>query len=408
MKPFRFFLTRIFLRKPLLAAITLILLFIANYTTFTVARTVVSTAEGRQEVARFEAPGTFIANLDPAAKNDLNDISTDSLQSVYNRLAADYEYALFTDGYITDLPNSRKIEVPVAYMNQKYNELNGFTVAEGSGLSFSPDFNKSDEIPVLVGKGLAADYPVGAKFSMLDPATDRTLRYIVSGILATNSAHSNLYALDSKQYYNFSVVVPVTESYIKSTGTAFKINALMDLTLTNTTRSEVTSLGTYIEQLISLKFNFFSQQDNINFYNKHFGSAMFTLVLVTTLLVLLIVALSVYSSLAGVKIMMREFTISILAGLSYKKFRRLIATYYALLALLTTSALTVLVAYSRYASWLKKDADLITYGFGGGLISMDWMALLSALLVNIILVTVVTQVTTWRIKRVPISIGILQ
>ena len=139
MKVFRFFLSRVFLNKPILVACVLLLLFMANYIAFSTARTIVSTQEGVAEMARLDANGTFIANLDPDSDIDPSGISDESLQEVYGLLGRKYEYALFTDGYISSLPNSQGVEVPVSYLNQRYDELNGFAISEGSGLHFDHD-----------------------------------------------------------------------------------------------------------------------------------------------------------------------------------------------------------------------------------------------------------------------------
>jgi len=213
MKAFHFFLTRIFLRKPIFAIGTLTLLFLANYIVFSTARTVFSAREGYEQMARINAEGTFMASLDPDATVDVDSSSKESIQSVYDVLDDRYEYAFYTDGYITDLANSHGVEVPVGYMNQRYNELNGFSVAKGDGLTFDYSLDQGEAIPVLVGRGLADDYPLGSQFTMHDPALGRELTVRVVGIIAENSSHSILYAPDLKQYHNFSVVIPVLNNH---------------------------------------------------------------------------------------------------------------------------------------------------------------------------------------------------
>lgn len=231
MKAFHFFLTRIFLRKPIFAIGTLTLLFLANYIVFSTARTVFSAREGYEQMARINAEGTFMASLDPDATVDVDSSSKESVQSVYDVLDDRYEYAFYTDGYITDLANSHGVEVPVGYMNQRYNELNGFSVAKGDGLTFDYSLDQGEAIPVLVGRGLADDYPLGSQFTMHDPALGRELTVRVVGIIAENSSHSILYAPDLKQYHNFSVVIPVNRAFIEQADASFKLNGLMDLIL---------------------------------------------------------------------------------------------------------------------------------------------------------------------------------
>lgn len=408
MKVFRFFLARVFLRKPILVAVLLALIFATNYIAFTATRTLVSTTEGASEVARFNVPGTFIGNLDPESVVDFDKISDAAISDVYHRVENDFSFALFTDGYIAQIPNERDVEVPVAYMNQKYSELNGFRIAARKGLDFQYELNKSNSIPVIVGTGLADQYPMGSELSLVDPGLNKEVRYRVTGILERDSSHSNLYALDSKQYYNFSVIVPVTDSFIEQAQTSFKINGLMDLTLTDTTRPKAQELGRYIEDKIALKLNFFSQQENIDFYNQYFGSSMAFLSVISTVLLVAIMLLAVWSSLAGVRVMVREFTINLLVGLSYRRFRRLLLGYYGLLSSVALLAVFVMVVFSRYATWERKDASFMTYGIAGGLMEMDWIALAAAALANLILVFIVSQCVVWKIWRVPISVGVLQ
>lgn len=407
MKAFHFFLTRIFIRKPIFAIGTLTLLFLANYTVFSMARTVFSAREGYEQMARINAEGTFMANLDPDATVDVDSSSKESIQSVYDVLDDRYEYAFYTDGYITDLANSHGVEVPVGYMNQRYNELNGFSVAKGDGLTFDYSLDQGEAIPVLVGRGLADDYPLGSQFTMHDPALGRELTVRVAGIITENSSHSIIYAPDLKQYHNFSVVMPVNRAFIEQADAPFKLNGLMDLILVDADRTGVSELGAYVDRTIGVKFNYYSRQDNIDFYNQYLVSSTSSLLVVSGALLVLIIVLSVWGSLASVRVMVRDFTINVLVGLSYAKVRRLLFSYYAGLSLLALLAVLAIAAYSRYDAWQGKSAFLMTYGCAG-LIGMDWLALLVALLLDLFLVTVVVQTISWRLRRVPISAGVLQ
>lgn len=407
MKAFHFFLTRIFLRKPIFAIGTLTLLFLANYTVFSTARTVFSAREGYEQMARINAEGTFMASLDPDATVDVDSSSKESIQSVYDVLDDRYEYAFYTDGYITDLAKSHGVEVPVGYMNQRYNELNGFSVAKGDGLTFDYSLDQGEAIPVLVGRGLADDYPLGSQFTMHDPALGRELTVRVVGIIAENSSHSILYAPDLKQYHNFSVVIPVNRAFIEQADAPFKLNGLMDLILVNTNRAGVSELGAYVDRTIGVKFNYYSRQDNIEFYNQYLVSSTSSLLVVSGALLVLTIVLSVWGSLASVRVMVRDFTINVLVGLSYAKVRRLLFSYYAGLSLFALLAVLAMAAYSRYDAWQGKSAFLMTYGCAG-LVGMDWLALLVALLLDLFLVTVVVQTISWRLRRVPISVGVLQ
>ncbi|WP_166984698.1 peptide ABC transporter permease [Canibacter zhoujuaniae] len=408
MSIFKFFFLRVFLRKPLLSLTVFLLLLAGNYIAFTTVRTIVSTIEGAQEASRLTSSEIVVSNLDPNSNLDFEKITETRLQEIYNFLSSKYEYGLFTDGYIVDLPNRYDVEIPAVYMNQTYSNLNGFAIASGEGITFESRVESSDLIPVLVGRGLTEDYPVGSTFTMVDPVLHMPKEYVVKGILAENTAHSNLYALDSKQYYNFSIVVPVTEDFIEKTDLAFKLNGLMDLVLINATAQEIKELQSYIKQIIAVDFNYFSEQQNIDFYNQYFKSSINFLAVVSVILLVAIILLSVWSSLISVRTMIREFTINLLVGLSYKKFRRIFFSYYAGLSLLALIVIFVLAAYSRQSFWIKKDAYFMTYGSFGGLIFMDWVGITAALIVDVLIAVVVSKIAVYRVKRIPITVGVLQ
>ncbi|AOZ72075.1 peptide ABC transporter permease [Boudabousia tangfeifanii] len=408
MKIFRFFLVRIFFKKPIVAVTMLVLLLLTNYIAFSTTRTIVSTSEGYSQVSRLNVPGVYIANLDPNSDIDIDSIKVKSMQDVYDRLNDTYRYGLFTDGYIVDLKNSYDIKVPLAYMNEKYAELNPFECAEGSGLTYQYSLDSETVLPVLIGRGLADEYPVGTQFGVHDPVLDREIQYKVSGILKENSAHSNLYALDSKQYYNFSIVVPINETFIKEANIPFKINGLMDLVVTDTNKREISKLADDIHKTVGIKLNFYSQQENIDFYNEYFVSSLWFLCIVTAILLAILVIVSVWSSLVAVKLMIKDFTINLLVGLSYSGVRKVFYGFYLTLTSISLTGICAVAAYYRYQSWIFKDPLFITFGFAGGLVMMDWLALLVALLVDLFLSLVIVQVLMWRIKRVPISVGVLQ
>lgn len=408
MKVFTFFLTRIFLRKPLLVVAMLLLLGMANYIGFSTSRTIVSTLEGYEQASNINSPDTYVANLDPESNIDVNTVVDPSIQAIYDRLDKDYRFGLFTDCYVLPLANSRNIEASAAYMNQTYADLNGFKITEGSGLSFNYDLNSGAVIPVLVGKGLASEYPIGKQFSLRDPALEQDVTLEVSGVLDANSSHSNLYALDSKQYYNFSIIIPVNRDFIAKASISFKINGLMDLIVTDSGRREVSALAEYIDQQINAKFNFSSQQENIEFYNEYFVSSMIFLSVISLVLLLVIIVLAVWSSLVGVRLMLREFTINLLVGLSYRKVRGLLYVYYSIMSLIALLCIFAFTSYSRFSSWGSRDASFITLGFAGGLIRMDWLGLLSAFVLDVLFTVIIVFVINWRLRQVPISVGVLQ
>jgi len=69
--------------------------------------------------------------------------------------------------------------------------------------------------------------------------------------------------------------------------------------------------------------------------------------------------------------------------------------------------LFVIIAFNRYGYWIRKDAIFATYGLFG-LISMDWFALLVVLLINLMIGLTIVELTLRKIKKIPISVGVLE
>ena len=71
MKIFKFIISKIFLRKAILGICVMLLLCMANYITFTAARSILSTFQGYQETKYVNQEGVYIANLDPDSHIDM-------------------------------------------------------------------------------------------------------------------------------------------------------------------------------------------------------------------------------------------------------------------------------------------------------------------------------------------------
>lgn len=86
MKIFKFFITKIFLRKALIVLSVLMLIFLSNYLVFIAARSTVSTLQGYDEMKHLNQPDSYIANLDPNSDMDMGKIDINDTQKVYDYL----------------------------------------------------------------------------------------------------------------------------------------------------------------------------------------------------------------------------------------------------------------------------------------------------------------------------------
>lgn len=405
MKIFKFIISKIFLRKAILGIGMIILLCMANYITFTAARSILSTFQGYQETKYINQEGVYIANLDPNSHIDMNVINENGTQVVYDYLNNNFNYAFFTDGFIVSVPNIDDMEISLGYMNEEYYKLNQFELSQGTELDF--DYQFDEEIPVLIGKGLGKTYPVGSIIKIEESVLGRPINLKVQGILKQNTYHSNYYALNSKTYYNFSILFPVNKEFINNANMDLKLNGLMDLTILKTTKEEIADLSEVIKDNMGLKFNFFSQKENYDYFNEYYLHSLKIISIITLILLIVITCLTIWNALVSVRLMLKDFTINLLVGLSYSKLRKIFYSYFGIISFINLTIIFIITAFSRYGCWLRKDATFATYGLFG-LIGMDCLALLVVLLSDIIIGVVIVENMLRKIKKVPISVGVLQ
>lgn len=403
MKVFKFITTKIFLRKAILGIGLVLLLFMSNYVTFTVARSIISVAQGYEETKDINQKDTYIANLDP--NSQINTISEDEIQAVYDYINVNFKYAFYTDGFIESVPKIDDTKILFGYMNEEYYNLYKFQLSQGKDLYF--DYQFDDEIPVLVGEGLSKTYPVGSKIKIEKSIIGQPITLKVQGILKKNAYHSNYYALNSKIYYNFSILVPINKEFINRANMDLKLNGLMDLIVIKSTRDETIHLSNFIKNNLGLKFNFFSQEENYDYFNNYYIQSLKIMIIITLILLIVMTCLSLWNALVSVRLMLKDFTINLLVGLSYSKLRQIFYSYFGLLSFINVIIIFIITAFSRYGYWLRKETNIVTYGLFG-LIEMDWLGLLCVVILNIIIVIIISENMLRKIKKVPISLGVLQ
>lgn len=406
MKILIFFMTRIFLKRWILVMGMIMLLFLANYLSFTAARSFISTFQGYQEMETLNQEGTYIANLDPNSEADFDKIEIDDTQKVYEYLNNNYTYALQADGFITSLHNKYEMEVSFNYINEEAYKINQFRLSQGNHLNFNYKFNK-EKIPVLVGAGLAKTYPVGSDIKITDPVTQQSVNLNVQGVLEKNTYRSNFYAPDSKSYFNFSIILPINEGFIQSAGLDLHVNGLMDIVLLDSTKEKAMNLSEFIQENLGLEFNFFNQKENFDYFEDSYVNSFKIICIITFILLIIIVCLAFWNTLMSIRVMIKDFTINLLVGLSYSKLRVIFYSYFGILFFINLAIIFVITAFNRYGFWLKKDLTFATYGIFG-LINMDWIALLIVLFIDLIIGATIVELTLKKIKSIPISMGVLK
>lgn len=408
MKIFKFFVKNIFLRKLLIALCTLLLIFLSNYLVFISSRSVISTLQGFDEIKHLNQEKSYISNIDPDSNFDMERLNANKLRDIYDYINEHFKYAFFTEGYMVSMPNQYDMELSCSYLNEEYYDLNKqFKITQGDPLTFDYEISDHPEIPVLIGHGLSETYPLGSSMEIDDPVLHRPVTLKVQGILDSNIAHSNLYSLSSKQYYNFAIMIPVNKAYIQNSDIAFQLQGLNDLILLQTSRDKVDAFSDVLYDKLGAKYNFYTQEENFEYFNEVFFSSMKVILWITAIVLLALFCMAVWSSLSSIRLMIKDFTINLFVGMRYSKLKKVLFGYYGLIFGINLIILFAITASSRQASWVRKDPTFCTFGLFG-IIGMDWLALLTVLLFDVIMGVFLVEILMWRIKKVPISLGVLQ
>ncbi|MDO5047138.1 MAG: ABC transporter permease [Anaerococcus sp.] len=407
MKIFKFFVKEIFFKRILFIIGVFLLAFMANYLVFTATRSSISTLLGYKEVSYLKKDNSFVANLDPSSPYDLNDISEEEIKEVYDYLGENFTYGFYTDGVVANLDNPYDMEVSFAYLNETYDKINSFDIAKGENISFDYDLKKNDEIPVLIGHGLSENYPIGSKIDLFEYGLLDDVRLRVVGILNKDDYRTNIYVLNSKQYNNFSVILPINDSYIEKANLALKAQGLSDLILLDTNEKEIAELKAYIKDKLNFDFNFLTQEEISANFKEYYLDALKLILLVSGIIALILSFINIYLSISGLNMMIKDLTINLFAGLSLEGLRKIFYKFFLGLFALNLLGLYAFVSISRYGSWLRKEILSATFGFLS-LTSIDWMAFGLVVLFNLIMCLVIVEISMARIKKIPISLGVLQ
>lgn len=307
---------------------------------------------------------------------------------------------------MTSLNNKNDMEITLSYINKEAYQIRRFNLFEGQELDFKDELN-IDALPVLIGYGLAKTYPIGSTIKIDDSSLTKPITLKVRGILEKDFYHSNFYAPNSKNYFNFSIFVPVNKKILQNSNIELQVNGLMDLILIDSTKKDALKLSKYIEKNTNLKFNFFSQRENFNYFEDYYTNSLKIIGSITLILLITVISIAIWNNLMSIRLMISDITINLLVGLSYSKLRGIFYSYFGLLFLLNVLGLFIITAFNRYSFWLTKDAIFATYG-KFGLLDMDWLALFIVILIDMIIGIVIVEISLKKIKSIPISLGVIQ
>lgn len=341
--------------------------------------------------------GTYIANLDPESNINFSDISRADTKNVFDYLDNNFKYALFSDGNIINVSGCN-MEVSLNYVNDEYYKLFDYNTSQGEKINFDYQYGK-DEIPVLIGTGLNKSYPIGSTIVITDPSVEETLTLKVVGILEKNTYHSNYYALNWKNYYNFSIFIPVNKAFMEAANVEFHLNAIMNAIVLETTEHKTHVLGDVLLENLGLKFNFYSQNENYLDFFYYYKKSMGIQLIFTTITFAIALCLTYWNTMKSCRFALADCSIDISADLEKIQIKKVLYSYYGIFFVVELLALILIVSFERYKYWINGSTMVAAYGFMG-LIGIDWIAFLIVLFVDVIFGVSLSNACSNRLTRI--------
>lgn len=396
MNSYKSFVKRLLLKRWVANVFILLLLLVANYMTFIGIRSGLSTVQGYLEMKNLEQEGTYIANLDPECDLDYSAITEPDVRTVFHYLSSKFSYALYTDGYVISLPDC-DMDISLNYFNQGYYELFPFSLSRGTTPNF--DYRMGEqEIPVLVGAGLAQAYPLNSTIQIIDPVVEHPVSLKVVGILKTNAFHSNVYSLNWKIYYNYSIMLPVNEAFLKEANVDFHVNAITNMIVTQSTEQKVSGLSDEILQRLGMKLNFFSQQENNDEFRNYYLSSLVIQFVFALLLTAMAASIAIWHMMKHLRSLLKNSLTDTPETICLAQEKRGLCSYWGVISLVDLLSIVAITSFERYGYWSRGDTLVAAYGFLG-LIGIDWGALLAVVLTDILLGKIIIKIVGNNIEK---------
>jgi hypothetical protein len=405
MKSFRFFFENFFIKRWVLSLTMIIVLFSLDFTSFKLSRSLIQVFNGFNEIKPITENGTYVFNISENAP-DLSAITLEKTREAFQYLDDNYDYAVDADGFLCDIPNRHDFEIPFSYLNENFYKLKGFSVEEGSQDIFKYSFT-DDSIPVIVGNGLGKEYPIGSIIEYEDSVFGKTVKYKVTGILKRNTCQSNLYVLNSKTYLNYSIIVPVNADSIQKANLNFYVNAILNIIIMHSNEKACKSLADYFRDNLNVELSFSGQSENIEFFKDYYRYTIIILLIVFIVLALTLSFMCIWNSISLLKLGIKDFTINMLVGLSLNEMKNIFARYYACMSAVVMVFVVFANIYANAEKWGRKNSTEITIGLFG-FIGADYLALLFAALLNAIIIFFIIKIIIVNMKKIPISLGVMQ
>lgn len=397
------FMSDSFIKCPLFTLSLIALLIFANFLAFTTVRSIILNIQGLKEVSLWNKKDNYLFNLDPKYNFESVDNNLD-LNLLFKHLNDNFTYAIEVNGIKSGIRDSKNMEINLEYISKEAYRLNKIDLIKGKHLNYDNNYTK-DPIPVLIGASLEKLFPLDTIFKLKDPTLEKEVTLQVKGVIQGNSYKSLKLAPNTKEYRNFSIVIPINQNFIYDSNELLKVNSIHNLLILDSNDKSVEGLKRYFEKY-NIYLNFYGKNDNDAYFKENFYQSYILISCITTIILVVIIGLALWNTFKYIHLTTKEIILNILVGLSYERLKFVYYSYYIFLSSISSVILFILIAYNRWLHWVNKESNLATYNIWG-LLDIDWYALLVVIGINLFVSIIIVELSILKVKRIPLSKGLL-
>ncbi|MDK6863199.1 hypothetical protein QP358_03455 [Nosocomiicoccus ampullae] len=378
-----------------------------SFTYFSIS-TLMHAERGSEVLNRLSNNDVYISNVKGENVHNIAPIPEESAQDFYKYLIENYKFGVKHEGSsVLGIKNDHNLHnVHVMYYDENYYNAYQFKIQKGDDLYF--DFNpKVDPIPILIGEGLSKTYNIGDVIEIPYTFTVDPVKYIVTGFLERDSRVSNMYLPITRQYLNYSIIIPINDEMLTSATRDITMNGIHDLLIFTDSEEDIKAVQDKMKNRFGVPFNFYTPEENIDEVNQYLKIGFTIQLVIFAILFILLTVLIYWNASIASRLLKKIFAVNFIVGLSYKELRIILNTFFIVLLSLNTIALIVALKLVSYESYVMKIDSSMVFGYFG-ILPESWLIIGGIFISNLLISFVLTEIMVYKFKKIPFTLGVFE
>lgn len=364
---------------------------------------------GSEVLNRLSNNDVYISNMKVKDFHNMAPISEESAQDFYKYLIENYKFGVKHEGSAAlGIKNDHDLhDVNVMYYDENYYNAYQFKIQKGDDLYF--DFKPNvDPIPILIGEGLSKTYNIGDIIEIPETYGGNDFNeYVVTGILERDSRISNMYLPITRQYLNYSIIMPLNDDILTSANREITMNGIHDLLIFTDSEEDIKAVQEKMKNRFGVPFYFYTPEENIDEVNQYLKIGFTIQLVIFAILFILLTVLIYWNASIASRLLKKIFAVNFIVGLSYKELRIILNTFFIVLLSLNTIALIVALKLVSYESYVMKIDSSMVFGYFG-ILPESWLIIGGIFISNLLISFVLTEIMVYKFKKIPFTLGVFE